>query len=101
MSSKYGTFHKNEKPAPDDGVDRSDIWRFSSRCECGRDDCQDHISGHGLYMVNDKVWKKAGLHHQQDVNPACLEKMLGRELKKSDVRGGDLNLERDLGRKLK
>lgn len=92
---------RNKKTPPDDGVDRSDPWVFGDRCECGREDCQDHVTGHSNHMIRKEVWEDAGLHPRQIINPNCLEKILGRELTKKDIRLGDLNVEKDLKRKLK
>lgn len=84
-------------------------------CSCGSADC---AGSHSLYWVKDSVWNQAAkvldnsevtkskwfggiMSGDGHLHPACLERILGRELTRKDfVKNDPLNAEKDLGRKL-
>jgi hypothetical protein len=69
-------FFKKEKMSSNSVDKKSEEERF--RCE----DCGD--TDYKMYMVNDDIWKKYG-NDTKTLCKSCLEKRLGRPLKKSDV----------------
>lgn len=53
--------------------------------------CRDCGSSAQSYMVNDEVWKEAGLLKSSNCCLRCLEIRLGRKLSKSDLINAPIN----------